>query len=146
VNKSLKPDLSIAAIIFLAALAIPRVFVHDLHLASFDSLLYKTLAVGPLVVWLIVAIARKSKKPFYDFLLVGLVFGLLLALAHQINWDASWGNNTPHIGGNLAGKFSPLAEGLTLRTAAIISSVMTGLVFGSAFGLVALIGSKLRRT
>jgi hypothetical protein len=65
-------------------------------------------------------------------------------LTHQILWDASWGGNPPHIGGNLAGKFSPIAESLILRAFALGSSIATGLVFGVAFGIVAVLAMNLR--
>jgi hypothetical protein len=45
---------------------------------------------------------------------------------------------------NLVGKFSPFAESLILRAFALGSSIVTGLVFGAAFGVVAFVAAKLR--
>jgi hypothetical protein len=123
---------------------VPRVVVHDLKLIPIDGVVYTALAVVPLFIWFLVAIFRNSARPFYDFIVLGLVYGCLLGVTHQILWDASWGSEVPHIGGNLAGKLSPTAEGLILRAFALGSSVMTGLVFGAAFGVVAFVASKVR--
>jgi hypothetical protein len=143
INK-FKPDLPLSSIALLALLFIPRVVFHDLKLIAFDAFFYKFLAVAPLIIVLLVALLRRTKRPFYDFLLFGLMYGLFLALTHQILWDVSWGSNLPHIGGNLEGKFSPVTEGLILRTFAFISSVITGLVAGVAFGVIATVAAKIR--
>ena len=143
-SSSFTPDLPLVYVVLLAALTLPRVVVHDLRLIAIDGPVYTALAVAPLLIWLLVAVFRKTKRPLLDFVVLGLAYGLFLGLTHQILWDASWGGDIPHIGGNLAGKFSPLAESLILRAFALGSSVVTGLVFGAAFGLVALLATKLR--
>jgi hypothetical protein len=138
------PGLTLVQIILLAVLTLPRVVVHDLRLIAIDAPAYTALAVIPLLVWLLVAIFRKTQRPLLDFVVLGLAYGLLLGLTHQILWDASWGGDSPHIGGNLAGTFSPLTENLILRSFAIASSIVTGLAFGLAFGLLAVLAAKLR--
>lgn len=130
----------------LAVLTLPRAVVHDLRLLPFDSFLYLALAIIPWIIWLLVAVFWKTKKPLLDFIIVGAAYGLLLALAHQILWSVSWSDNLPHLQGNLEGKLDPAVESLLLRTAAFISSVITGLVTGLIFGLVALSLSKIRKT
>jgi len=142
--KRFKPELTVAAIFGLAILAIPRAVVHDLRLMPLDSVGYKTLAIVPFALWFIVAILRRTKKPFVDFLAVGLVSGILLGLAHQLTWEASWGSNLPHLHGNLEGKLNPLLESFLLRSATFISSVVTGLVFGAIFGVIASAASAIR--
>jgi hypothetical protein len=138
------PDLPLLYIVLLAALTLPRVVIHDLGLIEIDSPVYTALAVAPLLIWLLVAVFRKTQRPIFDFLVLGLAYGVFLGLTHQILWDASWGGNPPHIGGNLTGKFSPIVESLILRAFALGSSVATGLVFGAAFGLVAFLATKVR--
>jgi len=140
-----KTDMPLWLIGLLALLLMPRVVLHDLHVVPFDSTVYVFWAVAPLVVWLVVALLRKTKRPFYDFVVLGLCYGLFLALTHQILWNASWGDNPPHIGGNLAGQFDPLTESLILRTAAFISSVVTGLVTGIVFGVIAGLATWVRK-
>ena len=77
-------------------------------------------------------------------MLIGLAYGLLLALAHQVLWDISWGDNLPRLHGNLEGKLNPAVEALLLRAAAFISSVVTGLVTGLVFGLIATASAKVQ--
>jgi len=48
------------------------------------------------------------------------------------------------MGGNLAGKLNPLVESLILRAFALASSIVTGVVFGAAFGIVAVVATKVR--
>ena len=143
-KSTFRPDLPLLYIVLLAALTLPRVVAHDLSLIEIDGPLYTALAVAPLLIWLLVAIFRKTQRPFFDFLVVGLAYGLFLGLTHQILWDASWGGNPPHIGGNLTGKFNPIVESLILRAFALGSSIATGLVFGVGFGLVAFVATKVR--
>jgi hypothetical protein len=143
-KSAFRPDLPLLYIVLLAALTLPRVVVHDLGMIAIDSPLYTTLAVAPLLVWLLVAIFRRTQRPLVDFMVLGVAYGVFLGLTHQILWDASWGDNPPHIGGNLTGKFSPLAESVILRAFALGSSIITGVVFGAAFGLVAVLATKFR--
>ena len=143
-KSAFEPDLPIIAIALLAALTLPRVVAHDLRLIEIDGPAYTALAIAPLLIWLLVALFRRTERPFFDFLVLGLVYGLFLGLTHQILWDASWAGNPPHIGGNLAGKINPFVESLILRAFALGSSIVTGLVFGAAFGIVALVAMKLR--
>jgi hypothetical protein len=139
-----RTDLALPYVLLLGALTVPRVVAHDLRLIPIEGTVYTVLAIAPLLVWLIVAVFRKTSRPLFDFVVIGLAYGFLLALTHQILWDASWGTDVPHIGGNLAGKLNPIAESLILRAFAVGSSVVTGLVFGAAFGLVAVLAMKLR--
>jgi hypothetical protein len=139
------PDLPIIAIALLAALTLPRVIAHDLRLIEIDGPAYTALAVVPLLIWLLVAVFRRTQRPLVDFLVLGLAYGLFLGLTHQILWDASWAGSPPHIGGNLAGKINPFVESLILRAFAFGSSIVTGLVFGAAFGIVAVVAMKLRK-
>lgn len=141
----LKTDIPFWIIVVLALLAIPRVFIHDLHLLPLDSSIYRLLALGPLVGWVLLATLRNNKRPVYDFIILGLVFGLLLAITHQLTWEASWGDNPPQLHGNLAGQLDPTIEGLLLRGAAVISSLVTGVVFGCIVALIAWVTTTMRR-
>lgn len=122
----------------LAILGLPRVVVHDLHLFDLESIPYKILAIVPFVTWGLYALFGKSKRPIYDFMLLGLIFGLMLAVTHQLTWDASWGSNPPQLHGNLEDTFDPMIESVLLRSAAFISSILSGMMFGGVCALVAL--------
>ena len=145
-SELLKFDLPFVAIVLLALLAVPRVVVHDLHILPLDSTLYKFLAVAPFAAWLAVAIFRKNRRPIHDFMYLGLVFGVLLAVTHQLTWDASWGENLPRLHGNLEGRLNPVVEGLLLRAAAFVSSLFTGALLGVGVAFVAWLSSKVRKS
>lgn len=130
----------------LALLGIPRVVVHDLHLVDINSLLYTFLAFLPFLVWSLYAFVFNMADPFRNLFILGLLFGIFLAITHMLTWDASWGGNQPHIGGNLAGKFDPATESLMLKTATVLSSVFTGLFAGGALCILRLGRHVLRQT
>lgn len=145
INKPrLATDMSLWLLLGLALLSIPRVVVHDLEAVSFDSLVYKALAIVPLLIYLGVALFRKNKRPLYDFVVMGLLFGFFLALTHQVFWNAAFGDNPPRLGDNLEGQLSPATEEVLMRIATFISSIVTGVVTGLIFGVVALIAKKVR--
>jgi hypothetical protein len=144
-TKRMNTSLPILLIIVLAALAVPRAVLHDLHAIPLDSPIYTVLAIVPFAIWALFALLGKSKRPIYDFLVLGIIFGLMLAITHQLTWDASWGGNLPHLHGNLEGKLNPVVESLLLRTAAFISSLLTGVVFGGIVALIAWMTFKTRK-
>jgi hypothetical protein len=142
--KKLKLTTPLPYVLLLPSLLIPRVVVHDLHLVSFDTAMYKLLALLPLAIWLVYAVVRRREHPMREFLVYGAVYGLLLALTHQLLWVTSFGGNPPHIGGNLSGKLDPVAEDMILRSFAFVSSVVTGLVTGALFGMVGMVAGRVR--
>lgn len=135
--------LSWQLIAVLAALAIPRAIGHDVRLLDPDSGLNRALALLPLLIWVVVLTARRVPRPFVAMLLIGLAYGVMLAVTHQVFWTSFWGDAPPSIGGNLEGRLSPLAESLVLRTFASFSSIITGLVTGAVAGLAALLARLL---
>ena len=82
----------------LVALGLPRTFLEDLDIVAPESgLLYFILALTPFAVWLVVAVVRRSRKPFMDFLVLGVLYGLSLAVVHQALWSvaSSLGHRLP---------------------------------------------------
>ena len=72
----------------LVAVGLPRTILADLDIvAPESSLLYYVLALTPFAVWLAVAVLRKSRRPFMDFLVLGVLYGLSLVVVHQLLWD-----------------------------------------------------------
>jgi hypothetical protein len=128
-----RTDMSLVLLVVLAAIALPRVIVVDLQLLSFESPLYKALAVGPFLVYLAIALFRKNKRPFYDFIILGVLLGLFVAITHQITWD----ENISGLKGNLQGFFSPAVEEIVIRTVIFIRIFATRLLVGVVFGLIA---------
>lgn len=143
---NLRPDMPLWLIVLLAAIAMPRVVVHDLHLLPLDSFFYILLAVVPFIIYGSIAIFRDNKRPLYDFMIMGVCFGVFLATIHLITWDTSWGSNMPKLGDNLEGVLAPEVERLFFQTATAFSSVMTGIVTGAVFGLIAVLAKKRKAT
>src|SRR6478609_3500288 len=69
---------SLPALIGLAALGLPRVVLHDLHLVDQGNGLNWILALGPVVVWIVVAVVKRVPNPFLTVLVIGAIFGLML--------------------------------------------------------------------
>lgn len=139
-----KTDIPLWVLLLLALISVPRVIVHDLDMMSTDSILYQLMAVIPLAICLGLAILRRNKRPIYDFLVLGLFYGIFLAAVHLALWDVSWGNNPPALGDKLKDVLDPVAEVALFKAAVLHSSIVTGIVLGGIFGLVALAAQKIR--
>lgn len=140
VRNFLKTDLPLWAILVLAALAVPRVVIHDLHLADLNSAPYKVLATVPFLIWFGVAVFRKSSKPLADFLVMGIVFGTLLAITHQLLWHSALNGQLPQLNTTL----DPVMQEVVLRIAAVLSSIVTGAIIGAFFGCIAELSNAIR--
>lgn len=137
-----RTTLPIAIVVLLAALGVPRIVVHDLGVLT-SGPLYTALVLAPPLVWLAVVLARRVTAPFTTLLKVGLAYGLMLAVTHQILWAVSFGAGQPDLGGNLAGVLPEAVEAVVLRAVAVVSSVVTGLVVGVVTGLVAELAMRI---
>lgn len=119
-------------IIGLAALGVPRVVAHDLDLVG--PVGNALLVFVPLAIWLVVVLWRRVPNPFLTLLVVGVAYGVLLGITHQLLWTEAFPGGAPSLGGNLAGTLPPTAEALVLRIFAFGSSVFTGAFTGAATG------------
>lgn len=133
------------ALIGLALLAVPRVVLHDLDVIQEGDFVNLLLVFVPLLVWVVVAVMARVPKPFLTLLVVGGLYGIFLALGHQILWDRSVGDDVT-LGGNLEGRLSPGVEEFVIRTFSVFSSLFTGLLVGAVTGLVAWGAGKLLRS
>lgn len=129
--------LSPLAVVVLAAVAAIRVPLHDLGLVQEGSAATWLLVFVPLVVWVAVALARRVPNPVLTLTLVGLVYGVMLAVIHQLFWSAAFGGDLPSLGGSLEGVLSPGAEVAVLRVSAFFSNLATGTAVGVVAGAVA---------
>jgi hypothetical protein len=125
----------------LAALAMPRIVLHDLG-TSGGPLVQALLAIGPPVVWVLVAVRARVPSPVLTLVVVGSLYGCALALIHNLMWDTAFTGDDPALGGALAGELDEDTEEALLRTAATLSSVFTGMVLGLISGLVAQVISR----
>jgi len=127
----------------LAALAMPRALVHDAGV-SVPGPVQALLVVVPPAIWVAVAVLRRIPTPVTTLLVVGGLYGLGLAVVHNLYWSEAFGDRPPELGGNLAGQLAPGTEELVLRIAATASSLLTGLVVGLICGLVAALAVRLK--
>ncbi|WP_199429742.1 hypothetical protein [Qaidamihabitans albus] len=125
----------------LAALGVPRVIAHDLDLVG--PVGNALLVFVPIAVWLTVALWKRVPNAFLTLLVVGVVYGLLLAVTHQVLWAEAFADDPPALGGNLTDVLAPSAEGIVLRVFAFFSSLVTGTVVGAVTGAVGWALSRL---
>ena len=140
-----KLGLSVSAIILLAAIAAIRVPLHDLGVVSEGSVAAWLLVFVPLAIWLIVVLRRRVPNPFLILTAVGVAYGVMLALIHQLLWVAAYDGNPPSLGGNLEGVLAPGVEAVVFRVSAFFSSLMTGTVLGAIVGAIAWVIERARR-
>jgi hypothetical protein len=126
----------------LALLAVPRVVLHDLDIIQEGTFVNLLFVFVPLVMWIVAVIAARVPKPFLTLVAVGALYGVFLALGHQLLWDANVGN-AARLGGNLKGRLSPEAEESVIRIFTVVSSVFTGLLVGAVTGLIAQAADRL---
>ena len=138
--------LSSAMVILLAAIAAIRVPLHDLGLIQEGSAAAALLVFVPLAVWVGVVLRRRVPNPLLTLTAVGLAYGVMLAVIHQLLWGAAFGGEPPSLGGNLEGLLDPGAEAAVFRVSAFFSSLVTGTMVGAAAGAVAWAIARLRRT
>lgn len=124
------------ALIGLALLAVPRVVLHDLDLITEGTAVNATFVFVPLAIWIAVVLWKRVPHPFLTLLMVGVFYGVFLALGHQLLWDVSFADDPPRLGGNLADLDSGL-QTVIIRFFSAISSLFTGVIVGAVTGLIA---------
>jgi hypothetical protein len=139
-----KLGLSLHAIILLAVIAAIRVPLHDLGIISEGSFANSLLVFAPLAIWLVVVLWRRVPNPFLALTVVGLAYGVMLAIVHQLLWVAAHDGSPLRLGGNLEGVLSPGLEAVVFRTSAFFSSLVTGTVFGAIIGAIAWVIERVR--
>ncbi|HSL00342.1 MAG TPA: hypothetical protein VK869_08380 [Rubrobacteraceae bacterium] len=140
-----KLGLSVPAIVLLAAIAAIRVPLHDLGLVPEGSVVAGLLVFVPLAIWLVVVLQRQAPNPFLALTAVGVAYGVMLAVIHQLFWGAAFDGTPPRLGGNLEGVLDPGLEAVVFRVSAFFSSLVTGTVLGAFVGAVAWVIERLRR-
>jgi hypothetical protein len=140
-----KVGLPVSAIILLAALAALRVVPHDLGIVSEGSVVAWLLVFVPLTMWLTVVLRWQVPNPLLTLVVIGVAYGVMLAVGHQLLWEAAWDGSPPSLGGNLEGVLAPGLEAALFRTSAFLSSIVTGTLVGAAVGVVAWAIERVRR-
>jgi hypothetical protein len=120
----------------LALLAVPRVVLHDLEV-SVDPLLQALLAIGPPVIWVVVAVRAQVPSPVLTLVTVGSLYGTALAIVHNLMWSTLFADGNPRPGGALGLRLTDGTLEVLLRAAMALSSIFTGMIVGLIAGLVA---------
>jgi hypothetical protein len=110
----------------LAALAAPRVVLHDLGIIEEGSFVNGLFVFVPPACWVAAVLWRRPHRPFATVVVIGAIYGVFLAVGHQLLWDASFP----------AGIQSPVPE-TAMRTAATMSSLVVGTLVGVLAGAIA---------
>jgi hypothetical protein len=140
-----KLGLSVPIIVLLAAIAAIRVPLHDLGIVPDGSVVAGLLVFVPLAIWLGVVLWRRVPSPFLALTAVGLAYGVMLAVIHQLLWTAAFDGSPPRLGGNLEGVLDPGLEAIVFRISAFFSSLVTGTVLGAIVGAIAWMIERVRR-
>ena len=141
-------DMSTDLMLLMVALGTPRTILADLDVVAPESgLVYYFLALGPFAFWLAVGVARRNRRPFRDFLVVGTLYGLSLVVIHQVLWSVgpSLGHNPPASAIDFANHFGPGWRDLALRVYTSGIAMMIGIGSGVVVGFVA-VGARLWRS
>jgi hypothetical protein len=129
-------------LVALAALAAPRVVLHDLGIVEEGGFVNGLLVFVPPACWIAVVLWRRPARPFLTVVVIGAFYGVFLAAGHQVLWTASFDGSAPTLGGALAGIDPAYAETI-LRSAAVLSSLVTGTMVGVVAGAVALLLTRV---
>ncbi|MEU7818664.1 hypothetical protein [Pseudonocardia sp. NPDC049154] len=126
----------------LAALAAPRVVLHDLGIVEEGSIVNGLLVFVPPALWIAAVLWRRPARPFRTVVVIGAIYGVLLAVGHQLLWTTAFGGDAPALGGALTG-IDPTTGDALLRAAAALSSLVTGTLVGVVAGAVALLLTRI---
>ncbi len=121
-------------LIGLAALAAPRIVLHDLGIIQDGSVISGLLVFVPLACWVATVLWRRPTRPFLTVVVIGAIYGVFLAVGHQVLWTVTFDGPPPTLGG-----IAPAV----LRAAAVVSSLFTGTLIGVVTGAVALLLTRI---
>jgi hypothetical protein len=125
-------------LVALAALAAPRVVLHDLGVIEEGGVVNGLFVFLPPACWIAAVLWKRPPRPFATVVVIGAIYGVFLAIGHQLLWDAAFEGNAPTLGGNLTG-IDPGSQEIVLRAAAVLSSLVTGTLVGVVTAAVVLL-------
>lgn len=121
-------------LVALAALAAPRVVLHDLGIVEEGSVANGLLVFVPPALWIAAVVWRRPARPFLTVVVIGAVYGVFLAAGHQALWHVAFDGGAPTLAG-----VDPTSGELVVRAFAVVSSLVTGTLVGVVAGAVALL-------
>ncbi len=135
-----KSGIPMYMLFILALLGVPRVLAHDLKWLESGDVVNMLLVFIPPIVWLCIVLWKGRQDVFKSLLFIGIFYGVLLGIIHQILWATAF-DSPPVLGGNLS-DLSPAAVSILARTFGFTSSLATGAVIGAVLGFI---GTFFRR-
>lgn len=136
----MKFGISLSSMFLLALLGVPRVIAHDLKWVESGDFVNVLLVFVPPIIWLTVVLRNCKDGVFIPLLTIGMIYGLLLGITHQILWTQAF-DSPPVLGGNLS-DIPPLVNAVIIRAFGFVSSLLTGAAIGLGLGVI---GSAVRR-
>ncbi|MFS0728215.1 hypothetical protein [Paenibacillus sp. 1P07SE] len=127
--------------ILLAIIGVPRVIAHDLGWVEPGSFVNLLLVFVPPLIWIVVVLRSRTPRPFTALLTIGLLYGVMLGLMHQLLWSQAF-DTPPTLGGNLS-NLPPAAHAVITRGFAFLSSLSTGAVVGAITGIAGIVVHRL---
>lgn len=124
----------------LSLLGLPRIIFHDLSIIREGTFINSLFVFIPAVIWILYLIIRGVPRPFTAMLLLCLIYGVVLAITHQLMWSGVFPNGIA-LGGNLS-HLNGLSA-IIPRIFAFFSSLATGAVLGVILGSVTWIISQI---
>lgn len=120
-------------LLLLSLLGVPRIILHDTSIIEEGTFINALFVFLPAVVWIGYLILRRATRPFMAMMILCLIYGVFLAVTHQIMWAEMFPEGIA-LGGNLSH-----LNGWSLlipRIFAFFSSLATGAVLGVILGSV----------
>lgn len=139
-----KSELTPFAMAGLAVLALVWVFLDHFRVIESGSTLSALVAFVPFALWVAVVLWRDVPRPFATLVRIGVIYGVMLAIAYQVLWDGVGSGYPPFIGTTVSEMAEP-ARDLVVRAFAIFTSLLSGVLVGVITGIAAWgIGKFLR--
>ncbi|WFF08771.1 hypothetical protein O7622_09555 [Micromonospora sp. WMMD1076] len=119
------------ALVALAALAVPPVALHDLDVVPEGTAVAALPALGPPLCWVVAVLWRRPPRPFLTAVVIGALYGVFLAVGHQVFWDSSLGMDALRPDGLVPGAREALSRGVAVMSR-LVTGTMVGVVAGGA--------------
>lgn len=121
-------------LLILSLLGVPRVILHDLSLIEEGTFVNALFVFVPVIIWVMYILFKNTRGPFLSMFILCCIYGVLLALTHQVLWTQSFPDPV-QLGGNLSNIPEAVSGGIA-RSFAFLSSLATGVVLGLILGFV----------
>jgi hypothetical protein len=108
--------------------------LHDLSVIEEGSFVNGLFVFVPPACWIAAVLWRRPARPFTTVVVIGALYGVFLAVGHQLLWDVAFGGVPPTLGG-----IDPGTAEAILRTETVVVSLLTGTLVGVITGGVALV-------